>query len=116
MEKTERIRKEYLKIKRVLKGLDKDRQTIADSLMQRAAFMSVTIADLEDDINERGYISEYQNGKDQWGTKKSPEIEIYNTMIKNYAAVIRQLCDDLPKTEAGAVKSDLLKFLGDKRA
>jgi len=44
-------------------------------------------------------VSTYQNGENQWGTKKSPEIEIYNAMIKNHAAIIKQLQDMLPKSD-----------------
>lgn len=112
MEKQDRVRKEYNKIKRVFKNIDRDRKNISDSLMRRAAFMSITIEYLESDINSNGYISHYQNGENQFGTKKSPEIEIYNTMIKNYAAVIKQLCDNLPdRTEANEAKDDLLGYL-----
>lgn len=115
MGKQERIHKEYLKIRRVFKNIDRDRKTISDSLMRRAAFMSVTIADLEDDINVNGYISHYQNGEHQHGTKKSPEIEIYNTMIKNYSSVIKQLSDNLTPAEGRTAKDNLLSFLKEKK-
>ena len=46
---------------------------------------------LQAKIRENGVKSEYQNGENQWGEKKSVEVDVYNAMIKNYAAVIRQL-------------------------
>ena len=60
--------------------------------------MAVTLEDLRDSINENGCVSEYQNGENQHGTKKSPEVEVYNTMIKNYTTVIKTLCDLLPES------------------
>ena len=48
-------------------------------------------------INEKGYTEEYQNGQNQKGIKKCSEVEIYNTIIKNYMSCIRQLTDLLPK-------------------
>lgn len=97
-EKDALIKKEMLKLRRIYKDLDKDKFTTVASLIDEAAFMSVTLKDLRQTINTQGSVSEYQNGENQWGTKKSPEVEIYTTMIKQYMAVIKQLTDILPKT------------------
>ena len=40
--------------------------------------------------------SKYQNGANQWGKKKSAEADVYNTMIKNYTAIIKTLTDMAP--------------------
>lgn len=66
------------------------------SLIQNAAFMSITLEELQDTINENGCISEYQNGENQFGTKKSPEIDIHIAMTRNHAAIIKQLSDLVP--------------------
>ena len=47
-------------------------------------------------IEKDGWTSEYQNGQNQWGTKKSPEAETYIALSKNYAAVIKQLTELVP--------------------
>ena len=65
---------------------------------------------LQKAIEEKGPVSEYQNGENQWGTKKSPEVEIYNTMIKNYAAVVRQLLELLPEGN-GNERDELTAFI-----
>ncbi len=67
-------------------------------------FMSITLADLQKKINEEGVVSEYQNGENQFGTKKSPEVEIYNIMIKNYMTAIKQLTDLLSKQEFNPIE------------
>ncbi|MDF2878618.1 MAG: hypothetical protein K0S30_1714 [Clostridia bacterium] len=66
------------------------------SLIENAAFMTITLEDLQVVINKDGAVIEYQNGENQWGTKKSPEVEIYNTMIKNHMGIMRQLTDLMP--------------------
>lgn len=109
--KQERIEKEIRRIKKLLKVLDKDRLATIQSLVKNAAFMSVTLDDLQDTMNETGVISQYQNGENQWGTKKSPEVEIYNTMIKNHMALMKQLVDLLPENDGSAKKDMLLDFL-----
>ena len=82
-EKNRRIKTEIAKLKSIFKAIEKDKIKLVEKLINNAAFMAVTLELLQEDININGCISDYQNGANQWGTKKSPEIEIYNTMIKN---------------------------------
>ena len=110
-DKLDRQEKEMKRIKRLLKAIDKETLATMQSLIKNAAFMSVTLDDLQDAMNKNGVISEYQNGENQWGTKKSPEVEIYNTMIKNHMAIMKQLIDLLPETSSTDKKDMLLEFL-----
>lgn len=71
--------------------------------------MSVTLDDLQDAINIKGVIEEYQNGATQTGYKKSVEVEVYNTMIKNYHAIMKQLIELLPTKEDGYVAGESIK-------
>lgn len=103
--KDERVKKEMRRLKRIYKDMDPDAKKATQSLIENAAFMVVTLEDLQETINREGVISEYQNGANQWGTKKSPEVEIYNTMIKNHMSIIKQLTDLLPK-ETEVVEED----------
>ena len=50
-------------------------------------------------INEEGVTIRYQNGENQWGYKKSPDVETYNSFIKQYTTIIKQLTDLLPKDD-----------------
>lgn len=114
-EKDGKIKKEIAKLKRLFKDMEKDTMNTVSSLIRNAAFMAVTLDDLQETINIEGAVSEYQNGENQWGTKKSPEVEIYNTMIKNHMAIIKQLSDLLPKVaNAPGVGDDFEEFVGSK--
>lgn len=97
IEKGKRIKKEIKRINTILKEIDKNTIKGVKSLIENAAFMSVTLEDLQETINTDGPVSEYQNGANQWGTKKSPEVEVYNVMVKNHMAIMKQLTDLLPK-------------------
>jgi hypothetical protein len=102
---------ELTKLTAIFENIAEDKRRVVDKLIGNAAFMAEQLELLQNDIKQKGYISEYQNGENQWGTKKSPEIEIYNVMIKNYMAAIRQLTDLLPddnKQEA----DELLQYIG----
>ena len=106
-----RISREYKLLYETYKELPKNRMRLARKLIVRAAFMAVTLGDLEVKISAEGCTSEYQNGENQWGTKKSPEIDVYNTMVKNYAAVIKQLADMLPEEERGPADDGFETFV-----
>ena len=97
--KEKRIKKELAKYKRVLKNLEKDKKKIAENLMQNAAFMAVTLEDLQVIINEEGCVEEYQNGANQSGKKESTASQAYNKIIKNYMAALKQMCDLMPQEE-----------------
>lgn len=97
MSKEEKIKLRTQTLKRQFAKLDKKSKQTVDALINNAAFMTVTLEYLQEDIKTNGVVTEYQNGENQWGTKKSPEVEIYNTMIKNLSSITKQLCDMLPK-------------------
>lgn len=97
LEKDKRIKKEISKLNSLLKNLDNKKKKAVASLIKNAAFMAVTLEDLQEEINKNGVTEQYQNGANQFGVKKSSTVEVYNTMIKNYSQTIKQLTDLLPK-------------------
>lgn len=88
-----KIKAEKKKLDRIFKDMETNKKASVKSLIENAAFMSVVLDELQEHITEHGATSEYQNGANQWGTKKSPEVEVYNSMIKNHMNVVRQLTD-----------------------
>ena len=108
LDKDSRIKAEKQKLTRLFAKMDTKQKRAVQSLIENAAFMAATLWDLQETMNREGVVSEYQNGEHQCGTKKSPEVEIYNTMIKNYAAVMKQITDMLPETPPPEVGEDEL--------
>ena len=80
--------------------LKRKKKESVESLIEEAAFMAGSLYELRRIIEEKGYVEEYQNGQNQKGFKKTCEVEIYNTMIKNYMSCVKQLTDMLPKEAA----------------
>nr|DAL77556.1 MAG TPA: hypothetical protein [Caudoviricetes sp.] len=93
----------------VFAGLDEKRRKTVSKLLDNAAFMGNQLEDLRKEIQKNGVVCEYQNGENQFGTKKSPEVEVYLSMIKNYTQIINNLCAMLPEENAAA--SALLDFV-----
>jgi len=94
--KEQRIKNEKTRLKGIFKDLDENKRKLVTPLIEKAAFMSVELDDLQAKLEKDGWTSEYQNGQNQWGTKKSPEAETYIALSKNYAAVIKQLTELVP--------------------
>ncbi len=94
--KEQRVRSEKSRLKRIFKDLDENKKNLVTPLIEKAAFMGVELDDLQEAIGQDGWTSEYKNGANQYGTKKSPEAETYIALSKNYAAVIRQLTELVP--------------------
>ena len=106
LDKEELIKKEVVKLTRIFKSLSTATKSSITNLINEAAFMSVSLSELRAIINKKGYIEEYQNGENQKGIKKAAEVDIYNSLIKHYMAIMKQLLDLLPKTEALAAAKD----------
>lgn len=108
-EKIKKIKREQRKIKKIFEDLDENKQKLVMPLIDKAAFMSVTLDELQAVINDEGCVSEYKNGENQFGTKKSPEVEIYLNMSKNYANIIKQLTELVPAAKRKNSKLEELK-------
>ena len=109
--KKKQIKKQINKLTKIFKKIDVNIYNIAKNLIDEAAFMSVTLKENRKYIEEHGVKELYMNGKGQFGYKESVESKNYNTMIKNYTSVIKQLIDFLPKEEKKNAGEDLLKFI-----
>ena len=103
--KEEIIKAEKRKLAGIYTRLDKKTKKAVDSLVDEAAFMAASLYELREKINEKGYVEAYQNGANQKGIKKCSEVEIYNTMIKNYSSVVKQLTDLIPKKQENSAET-----------
>lgn len=103
--KDEIIKSEKRKLAGIYTRLDKKTKKAVDSLVDEAAFMAASLYELRKTIDKKGYTEEYQNGANQKGVKKCSEVEIYNTMIKNYSAIVKQLTDLIPKEQAKSAQN-----------
>ena len=92
----QKIKREINRLKRVFRDLDKNKLQTVESLIRNAAFMAVSLEELQEIINEEGYTVEYQNGANQSGTKQSDAVKTHIAMTKNHAAIIKQLCELVP--------------------
>lgn len=90
-------------------GAAPEKQSLCLQLITNAVFLEEQLTKLQSEIRENGVVSEYKNGENQYGTRKSPEVDVYNSMLKNYISAIKQISDILP--DAPAAEDELTAFL-----
>lgn len=82
----------------VFSKISEDKRELATTLIDRVAFMSITLDLLEEDIKENGPVTLFVQGKQEMMIE-NPAQKSYNTMINRYTAAVKQLLDLLPKNE-----------------
>ena len=98
--KDERISKEEKRLRRIYKNVGKDNKAIIDGLIQRAAYMRVTLEDWEKDIMDNGYYEMFtQSVNTDPYERERPVARLYNTMNGNYQKIIKQLTELVPKED-----------------
>lgn len=107
-----RINSERETIEFFFKDLAESKKAIITPLIQNAAFMKVTLECLQEKINSEGVTEIYQNGANQCGVKQSATLQSYNSLIKNYASVIKTLSQLLPPEKQ---TNSILEYAQEKR-
>lgn len=98
-EKEKKIKKEVKRLKTIFKDLEPNKLKTVDALIARAAFITVNLQDLEDQLNEHGWTEWYENGRNQSGQKKSAAADAHISLTKNLNAIMKQLLDMVPPAQ-----------------
>ena len=99
LEKQNRIKKEAARLRRLFSKIDKQKKSLVFATIDDVAFMTITMQDLRETIIREGTTVEYKNGENQYGTKQSPDAQLYLQMSQKQTQAMKILVDCLPKTE-----------------
>lgn len=99
LEKEAAIRKEKARLKRQFAKIDKNKKNLIDSVIEDIAFLAVTMQELRENIMRDGTTAEYKNGENQYGTKQSPDAQLYLQMSQKQTAAMKILVDCMPKSD-----------------
>lgn len=91
----ELIQAEIDKLKTIFKDISGDKKKVAERLIERIAFMTITLQVLEDNIKRKGPTYLFKQGKQEMYVE-NPAQKSYNTMINRYTAACAKLMDMLP--------------------
>jgi len=104
-----RTKKEQRRIAKLYKNLPKDRLEITKKLIERAAYMLVSLEEMEEKIASDGLVVEMPQGN-YTIERAHPLLQQYNAMVKNYNSTIKQLNESLPPVEAEQAGQALMMF------
>lgn len=108
IEKTEKeIKKEVKKLKTVLSDVPPGKMKAAEGLVNRAAYMLVTLMQYERDLIDNGHTELFtQSEKTDPYERERPVARLYNSLIKNYQSCMKQLFDLIPDKPADQESDD----------
>ena len=117
-ERKDRINKYIKELSKHLSKLDESKQEIGKQLIENIAFMNLALEELREQILEKGYVEEYKNGREQYGTKQSSEVNTYNQIITNFNKTVKQYVDLFDKTTKSEINEDdsLSQFFNKSKA
>lgn len=94
-----RIKEEEKRLYKIFDGIDEKCKETISGLVKRAAFIQVSLEDLEKDISEYGFTEMFSQGDQTPYPRERPAYKVYCSMNTNYQKIIKQLTDLLPKDE-----------------
>ena len=94
--KAKRISDELYKMRKLFRKIPDNQRALCDGLIQNAAFMAVTLRELQADITRYGAVVPCQSGNGFDTIKDNPSQKAYTTMIARYSSIIGQLMALLP--------------------
>jgi len=100
--KEDRINAERERLTDIYKTIEEKRRLTVRGLIERAAYMLVTLQDLEKDLDEKGIWEMFRQGDQEPYERKRPAADFYNQINNSYQKIIKQLSDLLPKEEPKA--------------
>lgn len=92
----ELIAAEIEKLTGIFSDLSEEKKKVAQRLIERVAFMTITLQILEDDIKTKGPTYKFKQGTQEMYVE-NPSQKSYNTMINRYTAAYEKLFNLLPK-------------------
>ena len=108
-EKLKRIKRERTRLNRVFADLDENKKKTCAALIDRAAFITISLQDLEEQLNATGWIETYQNGENQSGVKRAAAADVHISLTKNLNAIMKQLLELVPPAQK---KGKLAEMMG----
>ncbi|MBM6760896.1 hypothetical protein [Megamonas hypermegale] len=107
------LRKKRLEqYREAFKNIDDDKMAVVQKTIDFAVDLEFRLDALQKELDEVGFVEEYQNGNNQFGTKESTASKAYSTALKNYNSLIRTLLSCMPQKNNDDVDDGFEAFVG----
>lgn len=107
--KEKKIAKEKRRLLKIFKDLEENKLKVCRSLIDRAAFITVSLEELEEQLNASGWVEGYQNGQNQSGLKKAVAADVHISLTKNLNAIMKQLLDLAPPAQKKSRLEEMMR-------
>ena len=97
--KMQKIDAERERLQEVFKDLEPNKLKTCQALIDRAAFITISLEELEKQLNKTGWVEQYQNGENQSGMKKAAAADVHISLTKNLNAIVKQLLEIVPPAQ-----------------
>jgi hypothetical protein len=99
--KDAKICAEIARLTEIFADMDENKKEAVKSVINNVAFMAVSLEELQNMINAKGYTEKYKNGENQYGVKQSETVKTHISMTRNFMASIKLLVDLVPPDKQG---------------
>ena len=106
LETVKRINKEKARLRRLFKDIDDKKKKLVFTTIDDIAFMKIVMQDLRETIIRDWTTVEYKNGENQYGTKQSPDAQLYLQFSQKQTQAMKILTDCMPKPAKIPEKED----------
>jgi hypothetical protein len=113
--KNARIKREKRRLAGLFEKLPEDTQKSAEKLIERAAFMLISLEDMEETLKADGNVQKMPQGNYAID-RAHPLLSPYTAMAKNYAAICKQLAELLPERAKSEEGEEIARLIGEKKA
>lgn len=103
MAKEDEIKKELAKLKKIFSHIPESKMALVEKLIQNAAYMSITLDELQATVNKEGATLTSKNGNGFDIIQEHPANKAYTALIAKYSSVISQLQSLLPDSKQDSV-------------
>lgn len=98
------------KIQQILKKQDNDKSKLALSLVEEAFFCGETLEKLKDEVEDTGVVTTMCQG-DYYITRENPALRSYNTTLKSYQNLIKQIVELMADVPGDEDTDELKEFM-----
>lgn len=109
VKKSTRVERERARLFEIFKDLDANKLDTCLALIDRAAFITVSLEDLEEQLNATGWVEPYQNGENQKGFKQSAAANVHISLTKNLNSIMKALLDLVPPAQKQSRLAEMMK-------
>ena len=111
MKKQTRIKREIKRLNKIYKGLPDNQKELAIGLIERSAYLRVSLEDLEQDLDKNGYVELFSQSPNlEPYQRESPVARIYANLLAKYSNIHKQLSGLLEDKAERLLDDEFEKF------